>query len=121
MGNAEFRDRKIHVSGNVLLTLGSFPPNRVSPSRVTQPLRAVDPCNIPETGDTGRNDLKDDAAGSGPRILTPPHEPFLRNRETGLREESTLLRRKGDGTASVVFDVLRGELGPDLINTLEGP
>ena len=66
MGDAEFRDRKIHVSRDVLLTLGGFPPDRVSPSRVTQPLRAVDPCNIPETGDAGRNDLKNGSAGSGP-------------------------------------------------------
>ena len=120
LGDAELRDRKIHVSGDVLLTLGSFPPDGVSPSRVTQPLRAVDPCDVPEAGDAGRNNLKDDAAGSGPRIVTPPHEPFLRNRETSLREESTLLRREGDGTVSVVFDILRGELGLESIDAVEG-
>lgn len=65
LGDAEFRDRKIHVSGDVLLTLGSFPPDGVSPSRVTQPLRAVDPCDVPEAGNTGRNDLKDGSAGVG--------------------------------------------------------
>ena len=121
MGDTEFGNRKIYFSGNVLLTLGGFLPDGVSPSHVTQLLGAVDSRDVAEAGDAGRNNLKDDAAGSGPRIVTPPHEPFLRNRETSLREESTLLRREGDGTASVVFDILRGELGSDLINPLEGP
>ena len=119
--NTEFGNRKIYFSGNVFLTLGGFPPDRVSPSHVTQLLGAVDSRDVPETSDAGCNDFEDGATGSRPRIVTPPHEPFLRNRKTSLREENTLRRREGDGTASVVFDILRRELGSDLINTLEGP
>ncbi len=36
VGDAEFGDRKIHVSGDVLLTVGGFPPDGVSPGHVTQ-------------------------------------------------------------------------------------
>ena len=112
MGDTEFGNRKIYFSGNIVLTVGGFPPDGVSPSHVTQLLGAVDPCDVPEAGDAGCNDFEDGSAGGGPRIVTPPHEPFLRNRETSLREESTLLRRKGGGDAPVILNILRRELGP---------
>ena len=120
LGDAELRDRKIHVSGDALLTVGGFPPDRVSPSRVTQLLGAVDPCDVAEAGDAGCNDFEDGSAGGGPRIVTPPHEPFLRNRETSLCEESTLFRREGGGGSSVSLHVLRRELGLESIDAVEG-
>ena len=121
VGDTEFGNRKIYFSGNVLLTLGGFPPDRVSPSHVTQLLGAVDSRDVAEAGDAGCNDFEDGSAGGGPRIVTPPHEPFLRNRETSLREEDTLFRREGGGDTPVILNILRRELGSDLINPFERP
>ena len=92
----------------------------VAPRFVDETLRGVDIADVPKADDTGPSNVSDDVAGGGPRILTPPHESFLRDRETSLCEEGTLFRCEGGGDTPVILDILPRELGPDLINALEG-
>ena len=120
MGDAESGNRKIHVAGDVFIAVRGFFPCGVLPGRVAQLLGAVDSCDVSEAGDAGCDDFEDGSAGGGPWVAASPYESFFRDCETGLCEVVTLLGCESGGGASVALDVLGGELGSDLVDSVEG-
>jgi len=68
----------------------------------------------------GCDDVEDGLAGGGPWVAASPYESFFRDRKAGLCEVVPLVGCEGGGGASVALDILGGEFGPDLVDSVEG-